>query len=565
MFNTVIKNIHITVMFILLGLSGISTAADLAGKVVFVRGTPTAVDAANTVRPLVKGSEVFAGDRLVSGNGKIQVSMIDGAFVSVQPESEFTIEGYTYAGTADGTESATMRLVKGGVRAVTGAIGKDNPEAYKLHTSVATIGIRGTGYNTRICAGDCPGRTDGLYHNTWEGITYVANNVESRDVPSRNGVFVKDINAPIEILAQVAGVTAIDEGVAIAEESRKEEDTNTVIASGEQRTDDGLRVAVSGNATGSARVLTGLVGIHINPNDEDGGVDVGGLENMSIFFDADGKPVGALFSEDDDITNSSNRGLATIDLNAVLAGDNPAAITEIRSLVAANNPVQIANAQQNPARVADFTMVDNFGWFRWTGGDVLVVNDKGDTDTGLSMTGNQSVHIITGPAFDSAPITTGFGFYNFIGGTQSTSVSGKTIGAGVTSGAIFVDFSSAEAGLSMTVNHINEYSVFGLLDIDNTGAMGLKNNEVLATILSPVVGSVCYPYCEAYIEGGFPGLVTDGIPDYAGIAYSINESDEIIGVAGFKNTPTDSSVSIPIPAIPSIPAIPTFPFTTIVD
>lgn len=532
MFNSKIKTIQIVFMFTILCLSHSVSADDLAGKVVFVRGTPTAVDAANAVRALAKGSEVFSGDKLVSGNGRIQVSMIDGAFVSVQPESEFMIETFKYSGTADGTENAAMRLVKGGVRAVTGVIGQQNPEAYKVHTSVATIGIRGTGYNTRLCAGDCQDRTDGLYHNTWEGTTYVANNVESRDVPSRNGVYVRDINAPIEVLAQVAGVTAIDEGEAIAEEERKEEDTSTVVASGDQRNDQGLPVAIIGNAVGSAKVLTGMVGEHINHSDE-GGVDAGGLHDMTMFFNAAGQPVGLLFSEDED-NGGTSRGLVSIDLNAVLAGNDPAAIAEVRSLLARNDPNRIAAMRTNPAHVEDFNMVDSVGYFRWTGGNLLFVGDdiQGDEDNGLFLTGNQSIHLIFGPQYTSGFPVSGNATYNFFGGTRSTSISGATIGSGVTGGNLAVNFATSAATLNMNVTHIRNYAVSGTVSVTRDGGLGLQDVNMTASTTGP--GTVCAPACPAKLEGGFPGVLSGGVPVYAGFGYAIKETDEIVGAAVFK-------------------------------
>jgi hypothetical protein len=48
-----------------------------------------------------------------------------------------------------------LDLVKGGMRAVTGAIAQRRPEAYKVRTPVATLGVRGTEYYLRICEQDC--------------------------------------------------------------------------------------------------------------------------------------------------------------------------------------------------------------------------------------------------------------------------------------------------------------------------------------------------------------------------------------------------------------------------
>lgn len=48
-----------------------------------------------------------------------------------------------------------VRLIKGGLRAITGAIGKAKPEAVRINTATATVGIRGTSFDARICDSDC--------------------------------------------------------------------------------------------------------------------------------------------------------------------------------------------------------------------------------------------------------------------------------------------------------------------------------------------------------------------------------------------------------------------------
>jgi hypothetical protein len=48
-----------------------------------------------------------------------------------------------------------MQLVRGGFRAVTGLIAKSSPNAARVQTNTATIGIRGTDFDARICARDC--------------------------------------------------------------------------------------------------------------------------------------------------------------------------------------------------------------------------------------------------------------------------------------------------------------------------------------------------------------------------------------------------------------------------
>jgi len=64
--------------------------------------------------------------------------------MSLSPDTEFKVEEYSFEGKQDGSEKSFFNLVKGGLRAITGAIGHTNKKNYRLNTPVATIGIRGT-------------------------------------------------------------------------------------------------------------------------------------------------------------------------------------------------------------------------------------------------------------------------------------------------------------------------------------------------------------------------------------------------------------------------------------
>ena len=148
-------------------------------------------------------------------------------------------------------------MLKGGIRAVTGYIGKRNRDAYKVHTAVATIGIRGTGHNTRICAGDCPGKKDGLYHNTWEGITTVENDADKEDVPAGNGVYVEDIDSDIKSTNQPDSATALDTSKKRQQEEEEDEEQTGLASSGDQRTsDEGLQTIVVEDEEVKSRVGT---------------------------------------------------------------------------------------------------------------------------------------------------------------------------------------------------------------------------------------------------------------------------------------------------------------------
>lgn len=113
-------------------------------RVDFASGNVTAVAPGGTSRPVTRGSEIRVGETVNTQEGRAQMRFTDGAFVSLQPQTEFKVENYVFEGRSTQNESALMNLIKGGMRTITGLIGKTNRDGYKLQTSTATVGIRGT-------------------------------------------------------------------------------------------------------------------------------------------------------------------------------------------------------------------------------------------------------------------------------------------------------------------------------------------------------------------------------------------------------------------------------------
>lgn len=141
------------------------------GNIDFSAGSVTAVNAAGVQRPLIKGAEVGNGDTIRTGEGgRAQVRFSDGAMLSLQPQTEFRIDNYQYASKPDGNEKGFFSLLKGGMRTITGLIGRSNRDNYKVTTSVATIGIRGTEYT-----GTLNPDSGELVVNTGEGLVEVCN------------------------------------------------------------------------------------------------------------------------------------------------------------------------------------------------------------------------------------------------------------------------------------------------------------------------------------------------------------------------------------------------------
>jgi hypothetical protein len=122
----------------------------VVGKVEFATTGVTAVGADGASRPLSKGSALETGDLIQTMGGRAQIRFSDGGFVSLQPNTEFRIDEYVYEGKTDGSEKGFFSLIKGGLRAITGAIGHVNKKNYQVNTAVATIGIRGTEFIAQL-------------------------------------------------------------------------------------------------------------------------------------------------------------------------------------------------------------------------------------------------------------------------------------------------------------------------------------------------------------------------------------------------------------------------------
>jgi hypothetical protein len=120
-----------------------------AGRILWSYGQVERVGADGVAEPLAKGDAVFEGDVIRSAVGsQAQLVMSDEALIAVRAGSSVKLTEYRYAGREDGSERAVIELLKGGLRSVTGAIGRGNKDNYQLRNEQHVIGIRGTDHET---------------------------------------------------------------------------------------------------------------------------------------------------------------------------------------------------------------------------------------------------------------------------------------------------------------------------------------------------------------------------------------------------------------------------------
>jgi hypothetical protein len=129
--------------------TAVAAQEDSSGMVVASRGEVIAL-ANGGSRELKQGDFVYVNDEIMtSGRSFAVLQFTDGAKVTVRPDSTLIIEQYLYAGNE--SDEATLNLVSGGLRVITGAMAKSNPENYKVRTPVALMGVRGTEFSIMLC------------------------------------------------------------------------------------------------------------------------------------------------------------------------------------------------------------------------------------------------------------------------------------------------------------------------------------------------------------------------------------------------------------------------------
>lgn len=133
-----------------------AAVAQVAGEVEFTRGVGFAQTAGQNARVMGKGLPLKEGDRLTTTEGGTAIIRLqDGTRMTVRPNSEMLIEQYRFKDAAAPDNSMVMQLLKGGFRAITGLISKGSADAARVVTKTATIGIRGTDFDARVCTTEC--------------------------------------------------------------------------------------------------------------------------------------------------------------------------------------------------------------------------------------------------------------------------------------------------------------------------------------------------------------------------------------------------------------------------
>jgi hypothetical protein len=125
---------------------------------------------------LEKGTKLLQGDQIETVNGaEAHISFDDGGFLAIRPNSTVKIAQYVVTG--DLTDSATIELIRGALRSVTGWIGKLDAPRYRVTAGTATIGVRGTDHDVALIAPEdaSTGVEAGVQNRVNQGATTLTN------------------------------------------------------------------------------------------------------------------------------------------------------------------------------------------------------------------------------------------------------------------------------------------------------------------------------------------------------------------------------------------------------
>jgi hypothetical protein len=115
----------------------------VAGRVKLAEGSASIVRASGTV-PAKAGDVVYEADVLKTGtDGRVGITLKDDTRVSLGPSSEVRLDKFVYA-PAEGSLALALKFVHGVAAYVSGRIAKLSPDAVRLETPAAIVGVRGT-------------------------------------------------------------------------------------------------------------------------------------------------------------------------------------------------------------------------------------------------------------------------------------------------------------------------------------------------------------------------------------------------------------------------------------
>ncbi|WP_216675276.1 hypothetical protein [Paraburkholderia elongata] len=132
----------------------------------------------------------------------------------MRPSSQVVVKSYVYDVDHPEKDNVAIRLVNGGLRSVTGLIGKRNHDAVSFETPTGTIGVNGTNFGALFCQCDCgsvptlsgSAPQNGLHVDVAQGAVVVSNPGGQQVFQTGQFGFVANPSSPPVVVPPAQGV-----------------------------------------------------------------------------------------------------------------------------------------------------------------------------------------------------------------------------------------------------------------------------------------------------------------------------------------------------------------------
>ena len=123
-------------------------AAEDAGQIKVSKGSAQ-IERSGQKLPASVGHVVQQGDVVITGSdGSVGITFRDNSLVSIGPDSVLAIDRFVFNSTThQGNFDSTLK--QGTLAVVSGKLAKQSPEAMKVKTPAAILGVRGTEFLVR--------------------------------------------------------------------------------------------------------------------------------------------------------------------------------------------------------------------------------------------------------------------------------------------------------------------------------------------------------------------------------------------------------------------------------
>ena len=460
-----------------------SQAAAKVGQVDFVIGDVTAVSASGQRHVLNRGEELSNGDTIITNNGRAQIRFADGAYVSLQPNTEFGIKQYRYEGKTDGSERGFFSLLKGGLRAVTGLIGRFHRSSYRITTPTATVGIRGTG-----------------------GLIQVLDD-SSTLIRGSSGIWT--LTSPAGSIVVPAGTS----GIAPADPSIPPHET-----------DQGPSLPAPPPPGGLNNDFR--QGEQVNPDGTSSSFNAATVTTSQGPPLRSGSDYAAAVAYGDGASGYLSSGSG-----ATANFDAAGRLTHVNFVDQTSSAASVFNLQPDGSH-AEFVTDGILAWGRWTGG-VDPASGCGTPPCTVTYGPDQGLHYVVGLPTPTLP-TSGSASYALLGATHPTYVDNADTAPGTFSGKLDVTFlaTGATVGLNLNVSMPDGkgYAIGGSASTGSGSSLfgGSTSNSLTIAGTSDVA---CTRSCSANVQGFFAGASAQRV----GLGYSIADFEStVVGAAAFK-------------------------------